>query len=218
MISVLIADDETLMRAGIRLILDNAEDVDVVAEVADGPAAVHACRSRQVDVALLDIRMPGGDGIDAVTDIARTSPATRTVMLTAFGEDHNVAKALREGARGFLLKDTGPAELIRAVRHVAAGESILAPRITQRLVERHLATPDGTEHARDRISALANSETEVLELVGAGLSNGEIAQRLHMGTGTVKAHVSRILTKLDCANRVQAAILAHDSGLLSDKP
>ncbi|MEV0084376.1 response regulator transcription factor [Saccharopolyspora sp. NPDC050642] len=214
MIRTLIADDETLMRAGIRLILANAEDVEVVAEVADGRAAVRACREHEVDVALLDVQMPGGDGITAVADIARESPRTNVAMLTAFGDDHNVAQALRAGAVGFLLKDTGPTELIRAVRVAATGESILAPQITRRLIERHLLSgDDGAEAAKRRIDQLTDTERDVLRLVSAGLSNAEIAQRLHMGTGTAKAHISRILTKLDCANRVQAAILAHDAGL-----
>ncbi|MEV0058053.1 response regulator transcription factor [Saccharopolyspora shandongensis] len=214
MIRTLIADDETLMRAGIRLILSNAEDVEVVAEVADGRAAVRACREHEVDVALLDVQMPGGDGIIAVADIARESPRTNVAMLTAFGDDHNVAQALRAGAVGFLLKDTGPNELIRAVRVAATGESILAPQITRRLIERHLLSgDDGAEAAKRRIDQLTDTERDVLRLVSAGLSNAEIAQRLHMGTGTAKAHISRILTKLECANRVQAAILAHDAGL-----
>ncbi|MEV0700210.1 response regulator transcription factor [Saccharopolyspora sp. NPDC050389] len=214
MIRTLIADDETLMRAGIRLILENAEDVEVVAEAADGRAAVRACREQEVDVALLDVHMPGGDGLTAVADIARESPRTNVAMLTAFGNDHNVAQALRAGAVGFLLKDTGPNELIRAVRVAATGESILAPQITRRLIERHLLSGDGgAEAAKRRIDQLTDTERDVLRLVSAGLSNAEIAQRLHMGTGTAKAHISRILTKLDCANRVQAAILAHDAGL-----
>ncbi|TDD43492.1 response regulator [Saccharopolyspora elongata] len=214
MIRTLIADDETLMRAGIRLILANAEDVEVVAEVADGRAAVRACREHEVDVAMLDVQMPDGDGITAVADIARESPRTNVAMLTAFGDDHSVAQALRAGAVGFLLKDTGPTELIRAVRVAATGESILAPQITRRLIERHLLSgDDGAEAAKRRIDQLTDTERDVLRLVSAGLSNAEIAQRLHMGTGTAKAHISRILTKLDCANRVQAAILAHDAGL-----
>ena len=161
--------------------------------------------------------MPGGDGLAAVADIARESPQTNVVMLTAFGNDHNLAQALRAGAVGFLLKDTGPIELIRAVRVAATGEAILAPQITRRLVERHLLSgADGAEVAKRRIDQLTDTERDVLRLVATGLSNAEIAQRLHMGAGTAKAHISRILTKLDCANRVQAAILAHDAGLLTD--
>ncbi|MFR9728880.1 response regulator transcription factor [Saccharopolyspora sp. MS10] len=216
MIRVLIADDEALMRAGVRLILENADDVEVVAEAGDGPSAVRACRGGEIDVALLDVRMPDGDGISAVAGIARESPRTRCIVLTAFGEDRNVARALRSGAGGFLLKDTGPAELIRAVRLVAEGESILAPQITRRLIERHLTSADAAEPARRRLTALTAAELDVLRQVGAGASNAEIGARLHMAVGTVKAHLSRVLTKLDCANRVQAAIVAHDAGLLAE--
>ncbi|MFC5752844.1 response regulator [Actinomadura rugatobispora] len=217
MIRTLIADDEALMRAGIRLILDHADDIEVVAEAPDGPAAVRACREHEIDVALLDVNMPGGDGLTAVAGIVRDSPRTNVAMLTAFGDDRNVARALRAGAVGFLLKDTAPTELIRSVRVAATGESILAPQITRRLIERHLlAGSDGAETARRRIERLTGTERDVLRLVSAGLSNAEIAGRLHMGAGTAKAHISRILTKLDCANRVQAAILAHDAGLSAD--
>ncbi|GAA4863404.1 response regulator transcription factor [Saccharopolyspora cebuensis] len=217
MIRTLIADDEALMRTGIRLILDNADDLEVVAEAPDGHAAVRACREHEVDVALLDVHMPGGDGISAIAGIARESPRTRVAMLTAFGDDHNLAEALRAGAVGFLLKDTGPVELIHAVRVAATGESILSPQITRRLIERHvLAGDDQAGTARRRLDRLTDAERDVLRLVSTGLSNAEIAQRLHISTGTAKAHVSRILTALDCANRVQAAILAHDAGLRAD--
>jgi DNA-binding NarL/FixJ family response regulator len=212
-IRTLLAEDEALMRAGMRLILDHADDIEVSAEVSDGPSAVRACRERRIDVALLDVNMPGGDGLAAIPDIVRASPDTGIVMITSFGDDRNVARALRAGALGFLLKDTGPADLVRAVRAAAAGESILAPQITRRLIERHLLSDDAAASAMRRIEQLTDTERDVLRLVTAGLSNAEIGQRLHMATGTAKAHVSRILTKLDCANRVQAAILAHDAGL-----
>ncbi|KOV82086.1 LuxR family transcriptional regulator [Nocardia sp. NRRL S-836] len=198
------------MRAGIRLILENDPEITVVAEASDGRQAVEHARAHRVDVALLDIRMPGGDGLKAAEQIAAS---TNVVMLTTFGEDAYVAQALKAGATGFLLKDTPPQELINAVRKAAAGEPILAPQITRRLIERHLTAPDNGARARRRIDALTETEREVLTLVGAGLSNAEIGARLHLATGTVKAHVSRILPKLGCANRVQAAIVAHDAGL-----
>lgn len=210
MIRVLIADDETLMRAGIRLILENDPDITVVAEAADGKQAVELTRKHTVDVALLDIRMPGGDGLKAAEQIARTS---HVVMLTTFGEDSYVAQAMKAGATGFLLKDTPPQELINAVRKAANGEPILAPQITKRLIERHLAAPDDGAAARRKIDALTDTERDVLKLVGEGLSNTEIGEQLYLATGTVKAHISRILPKLECANRVQAAIVAHDAGL-----
>lgn len=217
MIRVLIADDEALMRAGIRLILENAEDIEVVAEAGDGREAAAACRAQDVDVALLDIQMPARDGIAAAEDIARLSPRTCVVMLTAFGEGASVTRALRAGASGFLLKDTGPAELIRAVQLAARGEPVLAPRITRQLLEQHVRSDRDTEAALRRTEELTPVERDVLRLLGTGLSNAEIADQLYLSAGTVKAHISRILTRTGCANRVQAAVLAHDAGLLTDR-
>jgi DNA-binding NarL/FixJ family response regulator len=217
-IRVLIADDEALMRAGIGLILANAPDVEVAAEADNGLAAVRACQEHKVDVALLDIRMPGGDGLAATREIARLSPRTNVVVLTTFGEDRYVAEAMRSGATGFLLKDTGPADLVHAVRTAARGESVLARQITRRLVERHLVSGGAGDEARQRVRELTPTERDVLRLVGTGASNAEIAAELFLGTGTVKAHLSRVLTQLGCANRVQAAIVAHEAGLLTDQP
>jgi len=216
MIRVLVADDEALMRVGIRLILENADDIEVVAEAGDGLEAAAACRTQDIDVALLDIQMPTRDGIAAAEDIARLSPRTCVVMLTAFGEEASVTRALRAGASGFLLKDTGPAELIRAVQLAAKGEPVLAPRITRQLLERHVRSGRDTEAALRRTEELTRAERDVLRLLGTGLSNAEIADQLYMSAGTVKAHISRILTRTGCANRVQAAVLAHDAGLLAD--
>jgi len=216
MIRVLIADDEALMRAGIRLILENADDLKVVAEAGDGREAAEACRTQEIDVALLDLQMPGRDGIAAAEDITRLSPRTSVVMLTAFGEDESVTRALRAGASGFLLKDTGPADLIRAVQLAARGEPVLAPRITRRLLDRHVRTGRDTEAAHRRLTGLTPAELDVLRLLAEGLSNAEIADRLYLSAGTVKAHISRILTRTGCANRVQAAVLAHDAGLVDE--
>ncbi|MCX4561475.1 response regulator transcription factor [Streptomyces phaeochromogenes] len=217
MIRVLVADDEALMRVGIRLILENADDIEVVAEAGDGLEAAAACRTQEIDVALLDIQMPTRDGIAAAEDIARLSPRTCVVMLTAFGEEASVTRALRAGASGFLLKDTGPAELIRAVQLASKGEPVLAPRITRQLLERHVRSGRDTEAALRRTEELTPAERDVLRLLGTGLSNAEIADQLYMSAGTVKAHISRILTRTGCANRVQAAVLAHDAGLLTDR-
>lgn len=217
MIRVLIADDEALMRAGIRLILENAEDIEVVAEAGNGREAAAACRAQDIDVALLDIQMPARDGIAAAEDIARLSPRTCVVMLTAFGEEASVTLALRAGASGFLLKDTGPTELIRAVQLAARGEPVLAPRITRQLLERHVRSGRDTEAALRKTEELTPAERDVLRLVGTGLSNAEIAGQLFLSAGTVKAHLSRILTRTGCANRVQAAVLAHDAGLLTER-
>ncbi|MFE0518969.1 response regulator [Streptomyces sp. NPDC058954] len=217
MIRVLVADDEALMRVGIRLILENADDIEVVAEAGDGLEAVEACRTREIDVALLDIQMPGKDGTAAAGDIGRLSPRTCVVMLTAFGEEASVTRALRAGASGFLLKDTGPNDLIRAVQLAASGEPVLAPRITRQLLDRHVRSGRDTETALRRIEELTSAERDVLRLLGTGLSNAEIAEQLYLSAGTVKAHISRILTRTGCTNRVQAAVLAHDAGLLTER-
>ncbi|WP_338067453.1 response regulator transcription factor, partial [Crossiella equi] len=212
-IRVLLADDERLMRAGVRMILESAEDIEVVAEADDGPAAVHACTQQLIDVALLDIRMPGGDGLAAAGRIAQVAPRTKVVMLTTFGEERYVAQAMRAGAIGFVLKDTDPLELIRAVHLAAAGDPVLAPQVTRDLIDRHLRGSARPEAAA-KVASLTTAETDVLRLVGAGLSNAEVGARLHVSEGTVKAHIGRVLTKLECANRVQAAIVAHEAGLL----
>lgn len=213
MIRVLIADDEALMRTGVRLVLETAPDIEVVAEAGDGPAAVAACRRLDVDVALLDVRMPGGDGIAAAAAIARAVPSAATLILTTFDDDDAVVRALREGAIGFLLKDTEPTTLIQAVRAAAAGQPVLAPRVLDRLVNRGATEPRRAQEARRRVAALTPAERGVLEVLGEGLSNGEIAQRLFISNGTTKAHISSILTKLGCENRTQAAIIAHESRL-----
>jgi DNA-binding NarL/FixJ family response regulator len=211
----MLADDESLIRAGIRLVLQNAPEIEIVAEATDGREAVELARRHHIDVALLDIRMPKSDGLAAAAEIRRLVPRTQVVMLTTFGEEAYVAKALRSGAAGFLLKDTPPDDLIQAVRVAARGEAILSPRITRQLIDRYVGPEDSSaDRARQRLNVLTDKEREVVVLVGAGLSNSEIAKNLLMSEGTAKAHVSRILTKLDCTNRVQAAILAHDAGLL----
>jgi DNA-binding NarL/FixJ family response regulator len=214
-IRVLLADDEALIRAGVRLVLDTADDVEIVAEAANGAEAVDLVRRHQIDVALLDIRMPVVDGLVAAERISQQVPRTRVVMLTTFGEDEYVARALRAGAAGFLLKDTPPDELIQAVRVAAKGDAILSPKITRQLIDRYVGPEDSrSELARRRLGVLTERERDVLILVAEGSSNAEIAKGLLMSEGTAKAHVSRILTKLGCTNRVQAAILAHDAGIL----
>ncbi|MFD5245695.1 response regulator [Amycolatopsis sp. NPDC058340] len=215
MIRVLLADDEPLLRAGARLLLDQAGDIEVVAEASDGAEAIDVVRRMPVDVALMDIRMPGTDGLAAVEEIARD---VRVIMLTTFGDEDYVARALRAGAAGFLLKDTDPAQLIQAVRSAADGEAVLSPRIAKQVIDRFrdtdAADADNAARARRRIEALTARELDVLVRVGRGLGNAEIAGELRLSNGTVKIHVSRILAKLGCANRVQAAILAHDAGIL----
>ncbi|MDX3638076.1 response regulator transcription factor [Streptomyces sp. MB09-02B] len=214
-IRVLLADDEALMRAGLRLVLTRAEGIEVVAEAADGAEAVDLAVSHRIDVVLMDIRMPRVDGLAAAERLATLASSVQVVMLTTFGEDEYITRALQAGATGFVLKDTGPQELIQAVRIAARGDAILSPRVTRDLIEQYVLT-HGRRHAAARrlLQVLTAREQEVLILVGLGLSNAGIGRRLYLGEGTVKTHVRHILTKLDCANRVQAAILAHEAGLL----
>ncbi|HEY6797533.1 MAG TPA: response regulator transcription factor [Kineosporiaceae bacterium] len=214
-IRVLLADDEGLLRAGVRMILKHAGDISVVAEAEDGHDAVHLASSGGVDVVLMDIRMPGMDGLAATAQLSRTAPGVKVVILTTFVEHDCIGRALRAGAAGFVLKDTGPQDLIAAVRAAAEGHAILSPRVTRRIIDEYLVT-DATRvaQARQLVGTLTERERDVLSLVGLGLSNADAGRRLYMGEGTVKTHVSHILTKLGCANRVQAAIMAHDAGLL----
>ena len=214
-IRVLLADDEALIRAGIRLVLEIADDIEIVAEADNGADAIELACKHFVDVALLDIRMPRVDGLAAAVEIKKLAPQTNVVMLTTFGEDDYVTRALRCGAAGFLLKDTSPDDLIRAVRVTAAGESVLSPRVTKQLIERYVNRDLGqVDEARRRVAALTDRERDVLSLLREGCSNAEIAKALLIGEGTAKSHVSRILSTLGCTNRVQAAILAHDAGVL----
>jgi DNA-binding NarL/FixJ family response regulator len=214
-IRVVIADDEPLIRAGIRMILTSAEDIEVVAEAVDGRQAVELARSHAPDVVLLDIQMPVMDGLTALGELGRAVPATRALILTTFGEKENVLRALREGGAGFLLKDSAPGELIGAVRAAAAGDAYLSPGATRHVVDQ-LASGRAAargEEARRRVAELSERERGVLALLGEGLSNAEAGRRLHMSEATVKTYVSRILSKLECENRVQAALLARDAGL-----
>ncbi|MCC3772471.1 response regulator transcription factor [Streptomyces sp. UNOC14_S4] len=217
MIRVLVADDEPLIRAGIRMILTSADDIDVVAEATDGREAVELARRHRVDVALLDIQMPVMDGLAALAELGRVVPDVRVLILTTFGERENVLRALREGGAGFLLKDSAPGELIGAVRAAAAGNAYLSPAATRHVADSLAAAPAEAEArgraARERVASLSEREREVLALLGEGLSNADTGRRLHMSEATVKTYVSRILAKLDCDNRVQAALLARDAGL-----
>lgn len=215
MIRVLLADDEAMIRAGVRAILGAGEDIEVVAEAGDGREAIALAQAHRPDVALLDIRMPGLDGLAAGEEIVRTMPGTAVAMLTTFSEDAYVARALGGGATGFLLKSGDPHELIAGVRAVAAGAAFLSPKVARHVIEGYGAqrTVRGAE-ARARTAALTPREREVLGLVGEGLSNPEIAARLHLVEGTVKAYVSAVLDRLGVKNRVQAAIVAHEAGLV----
>ncbi|NUT98962.1 MAG: response regulator transcription factor [Saccharothrix sp.] len=209
MIGVVVADDHAAIRAGLALILNGAPDIEVVGEAADGAAAVRMARELRPDVVLMDIRMPGTDGIEATRQLAGVCAV---LVLTTFDLDEYVHGALRAGAAGFLLKSVEAAALVDAVRQVAAGDGVLAPSVTRRLIaEFAAATPKPRPAALD---ALTDREVEVLRCLGEGLSNHQIGRKLHIGETTVKTHVSRVLTKLDLRSRVQAAILAQDAGLL----
>ncbi|MEN8649773.1 response regulator transcription factor [Streptomyces sp. 21So2-11] len=212
-IRVVIADDEPLIRAGIRMILTSDRSIEVVAEAANGREAVELARSHAVDVVLLDIQMPVMDGLTALAELRRVVPATRVIVLTTFGERQNVLRALEHGGAGFLLKDSAPAELIRAVRAAAAGDAYLSPAATRHVVEQLASgrAPARADRARQRVAALSGREREVLALLGEGLSNADAGRRLRMSEATVKTYVSRILAKLECENRVQAALLARDA-------
>lgn len=214
-IRVVVADDEPLIRAGIRMILTSDPGIEVVAEGGNGREAVELARAHRADVVLLDIQMPVMDGLTALPELCRAVPTARVIVLTTFGERDNVLRALERGSAGFLLKDTAPAELIRAVRAAAAGDAYLSPAATRHVVERLASGRSGTreEEARTRVAALSVREREVLALLGEGLSNADAGRRLHMSEATVKTYVSRILAKLDCENRVQAALMARDAGL-----
>ncbi|MDW5322743.1 response regulator transcription factor [Plantactinospora sp. KLBMP9567] len=213
MIRVLLADDEPLIRAGIRTVLESAGDIEVVAEAADGRAAVDAALRHRADVALLDIRMPVLDGLDAVDELGRRLPGLRVVVLTSFGAKPNVLRAVQARVAGFVLKNCTPEELIRAVRAANDGDAYLSPAVTRLLLGMVAPEPAGRRRqARDRLAALTARESEILRLVAEGLSNAEVGRRLRMSEMTIKTYVSRILAKLDCTNRVQAALLARDAG------
>ncbi|MEU6847026.1 response regulator transcription factor [Streptomyces sp. NPDC046716] len=215
-IRVLLADDEAMIRAGVAAILAAGGGFEVVAEAADGREAVALAQAHRPDVALLDIRMPRLDGLAAAQEITATVPGTAVAMLTTFSEDAYVARALGGGATGFLLKSGDPHELMAGVRAVADGAAFLSPRVARHVIDGLGGGRLAREAAaRQRVDALTPREREVLGLVGAGLSNPEIAARLHLVEGTVKAYVSAVLDRLEVRNRVQAAIVAYEAGLLT---
>jgi DNA-binding NarL/FixJ family response regulator len=215
MIRVLLADDQALVRAGFRALLDAQEGIEVVGEAADGEEAVRLARALRPDVVLMDIRMPGLDGLEATKRIAADEELNevRIVILTTFEVDEYVFEALRVGASGFLVKDTEPAELLRAVRAVAGGEALLSPGVTRRLIAEFAARAKEPRPQSD-LEVLTEREREVMALVAEGLSNEEIAQRLYVSPATAKTHVSRAMVKLGARDRAQLVVTAYESGLV----
>jgi DNA-binding NarL/FixJ family response regulator len=217
-IKVLLVDDQSLLRMGFRLILDAEPDIEVVGEAGDGAAGVSMTAALQPDVVLMDVRMPGLDGIQATEAIAASGTASRVLILTTFDLDQYVFAGLRAGASGFLLKDAPPPELLRAIRTVAAGESVLAPTATRRLIDQFvplMPQANGRTHRQELLDRLTDRERSVFAQLAAGRSNREIAADLHLSEGTVKIHVGHILAKLQLRDRVQAVVLAYESGLIT---
>jgi len=217
MITVLLADDHPLIRKGFRLILDAESDIEVAGEAGDGVTAVSMCSELRPDVVLMDVRMPGRDGIAATRDILAAGLPSKVLILTTFDLDDYVYAGLRAGASGFLLKDTQPDGLVAAIRTIAAGEAVLAPAATRRLIQQFTTQqpePPSSRRAAQIQHALTSREQDVVALIAAGMSNLEIAARLHLSEGTVKIHVGRILAKLGLRDRVQAVVLAYESTLV----
>lgn len=213
-ITVLVVDDEQLVRAGFRLLIDATDDLTTVGEAGDGGEAVRAARRLRPDVVVMDIRMPGIDGLEATRLLAADDHPPRILIVTTFDDDADVFAALRGGASGFLLKDTPPEEMLGAIRTVAQGNALLAPSITRRLITEFARTPTRPTPPAV-LGDLTDRERDIFGLVAAGLSNGEIADRLHLGVTTVKTHVGRLLTKLDARDRVHLVICAYESGAVS---
>jgi DNA-binding NarL/FixJ family response regulator len=213
-ISVVLADDQALVRAGFRMILEAEDDIEVVGEASDGDQAVLVTRQLRPDVVLMDVQMPRMDGLEATGRIVGAADSqSRVVILTTFERDDYVFEALRAGASGFLLKNAPPEELVHAVRVVAAGDALLAPSVTRKVIEEYARRPATRSHEAD-IGRLTERETEVLQLLATGKSNSELATHLYLGEGTIKTHVSNVLTKLGLRDRMQAVVFAYESGLV----
>ena len=218
-ISVVLADDQALMRMGFRMVLEAEEDIAVVGEASDGTSALAQAKALHPDVILMDVRMPGMNGIEATEHIAQECPSTRVLILTTFDLDEYAFAGLRAGASGFLLKDTRPTELAEAIRTVASGEAVVSPRITQRMLEMFASSlPNSGKPAQPsdpRIDSLTPREKEILVLMSQGMSNAEIAAHLVVSATTVKTHVGNVLAKLDVRDRVQAVVVAYETGLMA---
>ena len=213
-IRVLLVDDDALVRAGLTMMLDGANGIEVVGEAADGDQVPAAVDAHAPDVVLMDLRMPRTDGITATRRLRARPRPPEVIVLTTFDADENVLAGLRAGASGYLLKDSPPGQIVEAIRRVAAGDPILSPAITRRLMDRAMATAGARERARATLADLTSREREVVLGIARGETNAEIAARLYLSVATVKAHITHILTKLGLANRTQIALLAHDADLI----
>jgi DNA-binding NarL/FixJ family response regulator len=215
MIRVLLCDDQALVRSGFRMILEAREDLEVVGEAEDGRQAIELARQLDPDVILMDVRMPNVDGVEATRQLVESGSSARILILTTFDLDEYVYDALRAGASGFLLKDVQPAQLVDAIRVVSAGEALLAPSVTRRLLDRFAdALPGEQAKSLPALESLTERELEVLKLLAGGLSNAELAEQLFLSETTVKTHISSVLRKLDLRDRVQAVVLAYEAGLV----
>jgi DNA-binding NarL/FixJ family response regulator len=214
MISILIVDDQPMMRAGLRYILEAEPDLTVTGEAADGKAAIAAVQQVRPDVVVMDIRMPGLDGIQATRQIVASSVGTRVLVLTTFDLDSHILDALRAGASGFLVKDDAPDALVSAIRTIAAGDAVLTPSVTRRLLDKFARLPGLSDTGTNDLRVLTGREREILTLIGKGLTNAEIAAALTVAESTVKTHVGHVLEKLGLRDRVHAVILAYESGLV----
>ena len=212
---VVIADDQSLVRAGLRMILESQGDIKVVAEASDGEEALAACKLHHPDVVLMDVKMPRLNGLEALRRLAGLGDSAKVLILTTFDLDEYVYEALRDGASGFLLKDVRPAQLIEAVRGVIDGDALLAPSVTRRLIEKFMQSSRLPAATASLLRRLTPRESEVLKLVARGLKNSEIAEALFLSESTVKTHVARVLSKLELRDRAQAVVLAYESGLVA---
>ena len=213
-VRVILADDQPLIRAGLRMLIEQTPDIDVAGEAGTGAEAVQLVRDADPDVVVMDVRMPGMDGIEATQMITSGDTSTRVLMLTTFDDDDYVYAALRAGASGFLVKDMALEDILTAIRVVAAGDAIIAPGVTRRLIAQFAGQPGPGRKLRE-LTGITDREREVLRLVGLGMSNAEIATALYITAGTAKTHVARLLTKLDARDRVQLVITAYETGLVS---
>ncbi len=217
-VRVLIVDDQALLRGSLRVLIETERDLVVVGEASTGAEAIKKVQAESPDVVLMDVRMPGMDGIEATRRITELEDAPKILVLTTFDLDEYVYAALRAGASGFLLKDTPPAQLLAAVRVVASGEALLAPSVTRRLIAEFVRRPESSRRPVRTLTGITDREREVLTLIARGLSNSEIEQHLHLSRGTVKTHIGRLLAKLDARDRAQLVIVGYETGLVGTIP